>query len=66
MDIALPGCLFQLYHATDQASPVFTHFLLSIWTILRKNNVISFGAEIVIKYLIIPVIDQGPISRICP
>ena len=31
-----------------------------------KANVISFGAKMVVKWPIRPIIDQGLISRLCP
>jgi len=31
-----------------------------------KNNVISFGAKVVVKWLTIPIIDHGAISRLYP
>ena len=31
-----------------------------------KNNVVSLGANLVVKWSIITIIDQGPISRLNP
>ena len=32
----------------------------------KLKNVISFGAKMVVKWPIIPIIDEGPISWLCP
>ena len=71
MDIALPACLpacfnFITKHTQRIRRHVCSRILCSPYGLsLLRKNVISC-AEIVVKYPIIPVIDKGTISRICP